>query len=289
VRAAVGAAFAAAVIVLLVVATGLGWLGGGDRSGLVPSKALAVHTSLDPRATFFGDPVVAEVTVSLDPRRVSVDRVRVQADFDPYVETRLPTIQRRRFGHAETISYRYHLQCVSDGCLPTATTKTVHLAPVTVSATAGGRAVRATAKWSPLSVASRVAAPALLGTPVFRHAATPPAAEFGLPRATPALLTAAGGVLALVACLLLGLELRAAASRRRAARRPPTPLEVAVVYARQAASRANPADRRRALGLLSVALRDHDRGLAETADDVAWAEQPPSPAQTIELADEVTS
>lgn len=276
-----GSTFAA--VVALVVLAGLGRLGGGGGGGsLAPTRALTVRTSLSPQETFFGDVVTATVDVTLDPGRVRSGDVRIDAVFDPYVQTARPAVTHRRLGPAETILYRYRLQCVSDGCLPSAGTRTVQLAAVT--ATAGH--ARATASWPALAVAPRVAAQALRGTPRFRRSAAPPPASFGLPAVAANLLTAAAGLLALGACALLALELRALLARRRAARRPLTPRELAVVYARQAAGRTDPADRRRALGLLSSAVRGEDGRLAVEAGDAAWAEQPPSPDRTLELAEE---
>jgi hypothetical protein len=67
-----------------------------------------------------------------------------------------------------------------------------------------------------------------------------------------------------------------------------TPLEAALLYLRQAAGRPDPADRRKALELLATVLEDDGvPALAGTAGDVAWAEEPPSPARVVELADEV--
>jgi hypothetical protein len=60
------------------------------------------------------------------------------------------------------------------------------------------------------------------------------------------------------------------------------------VYAREAAGRESPADRRKALGLLAETLADEgEPELAASAEDVAWAETPPSPADTLSVVEEV--
>jgi hypothetical protein len=281
--AAVGAAI---VVIVVVVALGLGWLTPSDGHGLAPAHAIAVQTSLAPRATFFGDPVAATVTVAVDPRSVAPDSVRVAAGFGPYVQLRPPTTTRAKLGRTETLTYRYELQCLSDGCLPDTAGRAIQFPTLTATAKRrGGGPAEAEATWKPLTVAPRVPTSALRATPSFRRASSPPPASFGLPAAAADVLTALGALLALTACVLGAFELRALLVRRRAAKRPPTQLELAVAYAREAADR-EPADRRRALGLLSRALRSRNGTLAETVDDVAWAEGAPSSSRTLELAEE---
>ncbi|HVW89920.1 MAG TPA: hypothetical protein VHC01_10675 [Gaiellaceae bacterium] len=286
-RAALVAAGGAIAAIALVVVLGLGLLTPSGSRGVTPAQPIAVRTSLVPRAAFFGDPVAATVTVSLDSRRVRPDSVRLQAGFGPYVQLRPPTTTRTGLGRTLTITYAYALQCVSDGCLPdTPAGRTVRFPDATaVARRRDGGTIRATAVWKPLAVAPRVPASALQGTPSFRRAAAPPPAPFGLPAVAADILAAAAGLLMLAACALIGLELRAAFARRRAARRPPTPLELAVAYAREAAGRG-PDDRRRALGLLGRTLRTRGRELASKVDDAAWSEDAPSPDHTLALADE---
>jgi len=81
---------------------------------------------------------------------------------------------------------------------------------------------------------------------------------------------------------------RAAERRRRSRQAELTPLELAVLHARQSASRLDPADRRKAVGALAEALAADGRtGLADFAGDLAWSEAPPTPARTLTLVDEV--
>jgi len=66
------------------------------------------------------------------------------------------------------------------------------------------------------------------------------------------------------------------------------PLDLALAYARDAAGRPDPRDRRKALELLAEAVAAGDEpALARAAADTAWSEPPPTPAGTVELADEV--
>ena len=121
-RRVVGLPCCAGVAVLVLLAgTGLGWWngspsGGGGRL----AKPLAVETSLDPNPAFFGDPVEAQVTVQVDPKVVAPDeRARRRRASLPYSANgacrRSPAPTP---GSAETIVYRYTLQCLTDDCLP---------------------------------------------------------------------------------------------------------------------------------------------------------------------------
>jgi hypothetical protein len=282
----IGGAVAAIVLGLILTAALGGFGGGGSIAGA--AQPLAVRVSLAPSAVFFGDPVVATVAVDLDRRSVSPGSIRVEASFAPYTQAALPAVHRSRAGDEQTIVYRYELKCLSDECLPTKGSKLVSFPAVAVAAQAGGKALHASATWPLLTVASRLA-PADVATPTphFRIPSIPPPARFGVPPVLADLLAAAAGVLALGALALLALELRPlAARRRRAALARRTPLEAAIAYARQAAVRPNPADRRKALGLLARALAGAGAGeLAGAAGDAAWSEAPPTPDRTLELAE----
>ncbi len=93
-----------------------------SRHGLAaaapPPGSIVVLTSLDPDPTFFGDPVVATVTVTLDTGTIEAGSVAVNPSFDPYAVTGLPHETTSRSGPDETIVYRYTLLCVTDGCVP---------------------------------------------------------------------------------------------------------------------------------------------------------------------------
>jgi hypothetical protein len=289
-RALVLGAVAGVAILVLVAVTGLGWWSGAPAGG-APSSALEVRTSFEPNPSFFGDPVVAQVAVQRDTRVVAARSLRVDASFAPYVETAPPAVSRSRAGSAETTLYRYTIQCVTDGCLPLGKPRTVQFPPVVVTASAGTRSVKATGRWAPMLVTSRLtAADVAASAGRFRRPATMPRPVYAVsPGPLAGALTAAAVILALAALALLGVELtRLAARRRRDRAAELTQLEVALAYVREAASRDDAADRRKAVGLLAETLAVEGRGgLAASADDVAWSEVPPSQARTLRLADEV--
>ena len=279
-----------AVVVFLVIAVGLGWFNGSSPVSGSLIRPLVVRTSLQPSATHFGDLVVAQVAVDLDSTRVSASSLQLQPTFTPYTQNGLASITRSKAGDEETVLYTYDLQCVTDGCLPTSSKPlTVQFPTFGVLVRSGARTLRAEGAWPALSVATRLApSDVARSKPDFRHAATLPPPHYDASPALSGFLTVAGALLAAGALVLIGLEVAALLARRRAeeaARR--TPLQLALVYARQAARRPDPADRRKALGLLSEALAGAgDESLAGSADDAAWAEEPPSPERTLELADE---
>ena len=189
------------------------------------------------------------------------------------------------------IRYRYTLQCVNDPCLPLKGPNKVRFRPVTVTATAGSQQLRQTAKW-PLAIADSRLQPADISSPIahFRNPATLPAPIYSVaPGVLADGLTIGAVLLAAAALLLLGRELAGVLVRRRlGALTKLTPLEAALLYLRQAAGRPDPGDRRKALELLATVLdADGVPTLAGTAGDVAWAEEPPTPARVVELADEV--
>jgi hypothetical protein len=287
-----GAAAVVTAVVLLLVAVGLGWIGGGSTTAGAPATPLAVKTTLSPRPVFFGDPVTADVEVQLDRNTVDPASVRVSPQFDPFVPDGAPQMRENRVGRRETIRYRYTLQCLSDTCLPQRKDPLViQLPPVAVTAAAGGKALRTTATWPVTAILSRLQKKDLGSyQPHFRRPAAVPPPKYAIsPSRTADLLTAIGAVLALVALGVLAGELARLLQRRRlakAVRR--TPLEEALAYTRDAASRPDPADRRKALELLARTLESEgDPSLADTTADVAWSEEAPTPERALELADEV--
>jgi hypothetical protein len=293
--AIVAAAGAGALLLVLLVGTGLGWWGGGTE-GAAPAKRLVVRTSLEPRPTFFGDAVTARIDVQVDPGLVSADSIRVVPSFEPFVPAGSPQVTRSRSGRREIVSYRYTIQCHADECLPTPKKETrwahaVALKPVVVTAESGGQQLKASARWPKMTVMSRMQKGDIgSGEPSFRRPTTMPAASYRVaPGAAANVLTIVAALLGLLAIALLVRELLAYLERRR--RRALvrlTPLEEALAYTRDAAHRPDPADRRRALELLARTLeREGVPDLAGTAGDVAWSEESPSSDSALELADRV--
>ena len=270
-----------AAVVLTVV------LGRGSTPPPAGAAPLSASTSLEPGSTRYGDPVVAEVDVAYDPQTVDAAGIRVQPDFTPYVATAAPSVRLTADGRTAVASFRYTLLCVTEGCLPTGTRRRVTFEPVRVTGTAAGQSVTASATWPSLAVTSRLTPADLSGSIRFRHPSTltPPAYAVA-PGLLAGLLIAAAALLALAAAALVVPALRR--RRREAAARAVTPLDLALAYARDAAGRPDPQDRRRALELLAEAVAaGGEPGLARDAADTAWSEPPPTPAGTVELADRV--
>ena len=294
--ASAGVAAIAAAAVVALIGTGLGWWSSPSGSA-APSSPIAVRASLDPGTIFFGDPVVAQVEVDIDPHTVDAGTVRVEPGFDPFVESSPPAIARVRDGSLETLRYTYSIQCVTDGCLPSAASHTVQLPPLVVTAQSrsstqsGSKKLTVKQPWPAEIVNSRLQRSDLAtSTPHFLRPAALPSPVFGTsPVALANLLTAAAAVLALAALALLGLELRALFARRRH-RAHLTRLESAIAFVRQSAQRPDPADRRKALELLAGALElDGKPALAGSAERLAWEESPPSPERASALADEAAA
>lgn len=286
---AAAAALAVGVLVALLVGTGLGWWSESTPEGSVVGAPLSVSTSLTPASSFFGDPLVARVTVSLDSKRVQSGSLTVQPEFAPYIATGRAVVTRRSSGPEGLVVFAYTIQCETDGCLPRSGPITLKLPPVSVSAVSGGKRLVARAAWAPVVVSSRLQPADLRASkPPFRHAASAPAPVFGVaPGALADGLTAAAGLLGLVALLLFGREVTVQVAHRRASFRL-SRLQSALGLVRQSAGRESAADRRKALELLAEVLAGEGRdALADSAGSVAWDEPDPSPDRILELADEV--
>jgi hypothetical protein len=289
----VAATAGAAVVVVAVLGLGLGWWTERGGTGTVPTTPLAAVAALEPAQVFFGDPVDATVTVTLDRAAVAASSVRVEPSFAPYAPTGTPSVRRTSSGRSETLRYTYTLVCVNDGCLPGSTPRSVRFPPASVRATAGDRAARTRATWPALVVSSRLdKAATASGTPKFVGPSGLPATKYAVaPGALADALTAAAGLLAAAAMLLLVREAARYRERgRRGVTARRTPLEVALAYAREAAGRPVTADRRKALGFLAEVLDEQgDSSLAASAGEAAWAEDPPEGTQVLALVDEIES
>jgi hypothetical protein len=248
---------------------------GSSADGASAGRALHAVASLQPAAVLFGDPVTADVEVDYDPRAVEPSSIRVQPDFVPYVASVAPVVQNI---HTGAVRFRYSLLCVTDGCLPTKSSRILQLHAVTVTGLAGTQRLTATAQWPVLRISSRLAAADLGGSVRFRHPTVPPPLEYRVaPGAFAGGLIAAAALCALLAAALVGREL----ARRSGRAQLLTPLELAIAYVRDSTGRTDP-DRRRALALLAAAV---DGELATAAAETAWSKPPPTPAGATELAD----
>lgn len=283
------AAICAVAILVLLIGTGLGWWTPAT-SQAASSTPLAVRTALDPNSIFFGDPIVAQVAVDLDTSVLSPDALRVVPNFEPFVVSGAPRIEHSRDGRLETVRYTYALQCVSAGCLPTGGSLVVKLPPVVVTAVQGGKRLLRTEPWPTVLVASRLRhAEAVAAVPHFQSGTLPAPVWVVPPGLLADILVPVGAMLAAGAFVLLAFEFRSAARRRHGTVQR-TRLEAALAYVRESARRKDPADRRKALELLAAALAGEGQPtLAESAERLAWAEQPPTPERTLELAEAAQS
>ena len=229
------------------------------------------------------------MTVYYDPKAIAPGTIRLDTSFDPYVETQPPAVQALRSGDAAGVVYRFTIQCVTDECLPLEKPKRLRFPAAVVTAVSGTRTVRASARWQPMYVTSRLGPAAASSGQHFRRPSTLLSPSYSIaPGWLEAVLVAAAVVLGACGLALLVLELRRVARRRRARLAGIQGRELALAFARESAARENAADRRKALGLLAETLAaEGDDELAASAGDVAWAEAPPTPDETLRLVEEV--
>jgi hypothetical protein len=250
-----------------------------------PAAPLSVRGTFTPAAIRFADPVVAEVEVAYDPSRVDGKSIRVAPNFGPLVATASPAVAHARRGAVAVLRLRYPLQCLTAGCLATAGALSLRLPRLTVTGHAHGRRVEGAAAWPALRIVSRLSRRAAAGPVSFRHQRVLPAPAYALsPSGAAAGLLAASVLAAGAGIALLVRELRRRSARPRA--QPLSALERALRYARDAAARPDPADRRRALDFLAEAVEGAgDDRLAHRVREAAWVETPPTPRRSVELAD----
>ena len=288
------ARLAVAAIVALIAALAVAGLAGRARdgsAGRAPAAPLALSAAIEPRAALFGDELTATVAVVVDRRKVDPATVQVDASFRPYTATR--TVESRvRTGDAERVTVAYRLACLDDVCLPRPAG--FSFTPLRASATTrGGTSIRAEAKWPVVLVGSRVTEEQRSAAS-FRAGASelvPPdwAVEPGL---AAALLTAAAALFALLAVGVAAYVLLALWPRPRLEPRETvlSPVEQALAATRRAARAGGPRERRRALDLLSRALRRADAPeLARAATRLAWSSERPAPPRVESFADDVAS
>jgi hypothetical protein len=287
--ALLGASLLGVAVLVLLAGTASGWWHATPEAPEGSTGALVGEASVDPNPAFFGDPVETRLTVNYDTASVSPTTIRVDASFAPYVETAAPTVTRTTVGRSGRVVYSYRLQCLTSDCLPLGATRAIRLGRAFVTARSTTGIVRDSVRWPPLVVASRLTrAQAASATPQFRFPSSPPAPAYSVPPGALELgLTVAALALAAGAILLFAAEIARFRKRRAGQARERSPRAVAVAYVRESASRRD-ADRRKALELLAETLADEGEvALAGSAVAAAWAQAPPTPAATLELADEV--
>ncbi|HWN23152.1 MAG TPA: hypothetical protein VNP93_14345 [Gaiellaceae bacterium] len=154
---------AAAVVVGLAVAV----LVRGDSEEPVDAAALPltqdpvrVTSRVEPTGAFFAQPVEARIDVQLDTTQVNPARVRISAEFDPYVADGPPTVERIDSGRTTRLTYRYPLRCLEQGCDPSEERGLVDFPTgrvvYTYQGDASGRPRVEEIDWAPFIVTGRV-------------------------------------------------------------------------------------------------------------------------------------
>jgi hypothetical protein len=293
-----------ACLALALVAAGCG---GGEETPAVPQgRNIAVSRSLEPKAAFFGEPVVARVEVVVDRRRFDPVRVRVVPQTFPYRPYTELSVDRRDSDRYTRLTFEVGLRCLYYACLPRRvdipgapyrdqrvtrfqawhvyyddpkTKKPRHVARVW---------------WPSLEAVSNLDLTDVSVTfgqqfPGRISPATLPAVTYRLspPLAATLLLLAAALLLAYPAWLLM---------RWRESRRPPPPppepplppLERALLLVEWARDQVDGEDRRKALEELAFRLDEAGReGQAASARRLAWSAGSPSPEAADALVEEV--
>jgi hypothetical protein len=252
-------------------------------------EAVVYRASIEPQRFFVGDPVVAELELTVNRALVVPETVRAGPDFTPFRQLGATEVTRTDAGQATVFTFRYTLQCVDRACIPGGEQRTFEL-PLSVFNYADPRfgAVTESIDWPDLTVVSRIA-PAELADPVFDvSAALPPAVSYAIsPTVLGWLFTGIGAALALAAGGFLARRLwRTAPARLPEARIEPagSPLTQAVA-ALEAVVAGREEERRTALDGLARALEaaGHDE-LAHRARTLAWSRAAPGAAEARELA-----
>jgi len=288
---------------LALLAAGCG--GDADSPAVPLGRNVAVSRSLEPKAGFFGEPVVARVQLVVDRAQLDPALIRLEPRTFPYRPATALDVDRRDFERYTRLRYEVTLRCLYYPCLPKrvdvpnipyrdqrvtrfkawhvyyddpATKQTRHLARVWWPK-------RETVSNLDLSDV-RVASPETPG----RVTLTPlPELTYGI---SPPLLAA---LLLLAAALLLVYPARLVL-RRRASRRPPPPepeaplppLERALLLVDWARDRVDGEDRRKALEALAFELDAAGREeLAGSTRRLAWSLDSPSPDAADRLVEAV--
>jgi hypothetical protein len=249
-----------------------------------PTAPVEVSASFDPAFVQFGDRLTARVVVALDVRRVQTQTLQLTDDLAPLTQLGPARTARSTRGSLELVTVTVPAACLTSACVASSGEARIGLPLVRTSVLGqGGRVVRISTRWPELSVRGRVIASDLkASSPPFEADAAPPAATYRIAPGT--LATLLDVLAALFAFSAIGLAGRQVHLRLRRQRPQPDALERALRLTRQA-ERRPPADRRRALALLSRALGADRRSGA--ARRLAWSEPTPEPGELEELVSEI--
>jgi hypothetical protein len=285
-------AVAAVALALAPVASGAG------------GEVAAVRSYLTPGPYFFGDQVTATLDVIVRTDAVDTDSVHVDTKFTPYERIGAPQRSEQRDGPVLRIRYRYLLACDSLACAGNGKTErrfTLPPARVRYRDVHGHKHARPV-RWPFVRLVSRLGRTDKItgseatievqfaGNPADRLRASVVAATPSV-RLSPWLLASllfAFALASLVGAGAVGRPLLALV-RRDAETVELSPLERALDAVDAAAQKqAGGAEHREALAALARALRPiGSPELVRRARRLAWAEQPPSGADSRALTDDV--
>jgi hypothetical protein len=280
--AAVLVAGALAVVVVLVLAAG------GERESRLRQPVRARATAA-PTVHQFGDRVVLELELMLDPSVVDPGSVELDPRFDPF--TVVAQSRRRTESDGAVLErHRYTLVCLRIACLPGRSPKTFPLGETEVGyRLRGGGSGGLSVAWPRVTGTSRLEAGELAQMLAqapdrpFRENVTPPSASYRFDPATlAALLFGAALLLVFVAAALVSPELRRLLLLR-ARRRDPfagmSPLQRALLLVERSLTHGNADDQRTAIDQLARELRRAgDDELSAAARRLAWSPRAPADA-----------
>jgi hypothetical protein len=279
----------AGAVLAVVAAVAVGWaLTRGAEESTAPPQPIQVRTGLSPQTHLFGDPVNADIEVTINRRAVDPASVRIRSAFTPYTVVDLNE-SKRRAGDAVTIQRHIRLLCLSRDCVSDTARlpepEQIPDAHVTFRPRGAVRDASRPIAWPTTEVASRLGSVDIVGatrsqvTP-FRASLTPPAASY---RVDPTLATAAAFALALLLAAagiaLLWPELRRllrVTPRRKDPLAGLPPLERALALLEIALESGGPDEQRKALDRLARELRRRGNDdLAGAARRLAWSPSRP--------------
>lgn len=287
------ARLAVAALLLAAVAAALFFGVRGGGSGAPPQDAITGGARLSTSGALFGDRILAQIRILVDPRRIDPKQVAFRATFSPYTYAQQPTVTLRRLGNVTRVVYSVQIVCFTQECVPPlGGSKQLQFPPAQISfrTRAGARHVLL-GDWGPLTVAARTSAADFAGYDTFKRPPwrvtldpVPPTYSVS-PHALRLVLFLVSGLLAAAALAALAQFLLSGRGLRRTLL---TPLERALVLVEHAAARSDPEERRKALARLSEELaRSGEPHLSHAARELAWAEPAPVPVATEPLTIDV--
>jgi hypothetical protein len=283
-RARIAVAAVVVTMSALIAALVFVLVDGIDRDARLRQSIRAQATAA-PMVHQFGDRVVAEIEVMLDPRRVDPASVTVDANFNPFTVVARSRTETEA-GGAALQRHRFTLACLRLPCLPGRSPREFPLEqPVVGYRLRTGVSGTLSLEWPRLAGTSRLELGELAADPEqpFRADVTPPPASFRIKPATlAALLLGAALLLVVVAAALLSPELRRLLllrARRRDRLAGMTPLQRALILVERALALGNAEDQRKAIDRLARELRRAgDDELSAAARQLAWSARAPADA-----------